>query len=34
VHDVWEVNTDRSYHEEVKVSGKKVEEKPVDVLEA
>ncbi len=34
VHDVWEVNTDRSYHEEVKVKGKKIEEKPVDVLDA
>jgi protoporphyrinogen oxidase len=35
-HDLWEVNTERSYHEEVRVSakGKKVEEKPVDILEA
>lgn len=35
-HDLWEVNTERSYHEEVRVSAKdkKVEEKPVDILEA
>jgi protoporphyrinogen oxidase len=34
VHDVWEVNTDRSYHEEVRVrAGAKPEEKPVDVLD-
>ncbi len=36
VHDLWEVNTERSYHEEVRVGNdqKKVEEKPVDILEA
>ncbi|MBI3240702.1 MAG: NAD(P)/FAD-dependent oxidoreductase [Chloroflexi bacterium] len=35
-HDLWEVNTERSYHEEVRISKdqKKVEEKPVDILEA
>ncbi len=35
-HDLWEVNTERSYHEEVRVSAqdKRVEEKPVDILEA
>ncbi len=35
-HDLWEVNTERSYHEEVRVSGgaKKAEDKPVDILEA
>lgn len=34
VHDVWEVNTDRSYHEEVRVrAGAQPEEKPVDVLD-
>lgn len=35
-HDLWEVNTERSYHEEVRLSKdqKKVEEKPVDILEA
>ncbi len=35
-HDLWEVNTERSYHEEVRVSKDrvKVEDKPVDILEA
>jgi hypothetical protein len=35
-HDLWEVNTERSYHEEVRISAqdKRVEEKPVDILEA
>jgi protoporphyrinogen oxidase len=35
-HDLWEVNTERSYHEEVRVSkGRtRVEDKPVDILEA
>jgi len=35
-HDLWEVNTERSYHEEVRVSkgGSKGEDKPVDILEA
>ena len=35
-HDLWEVNTERSYHEEVRVSRDKVkvEDKPVDILEA
>ena len=34
-HDLWQVNTDRSYHEEVRVRHEaKVEEKPVDILEA
>jgi protoporphyrinogen oxidase len=35
-HDLWEVNTERSYHEEVRLGKdrKKVEEKPVDILEA
>lgn len=35
-HDLWEVNTDRSYHEEVRISknGSKDDEKPVDILEA
>jgi hypothetical protein len=35
-HDLWEVNTERSYHEEVRISGEKKagEEKPVDILEA
>lgn len=35
-HDLWAVNTDRSYHEEVRVSGDKSKrvEKPVDILEA
>ncbi|MBI5292708.1 MAG: NAD(P)/FAD-dependent oxidoreductase [Chloroflexi bacterium] len=34
-HDLWEVNTERSYHEEVRVNakGKPPEEKPVDILE-
>ena len=31
-NDVWEVNTDRSYHEEVRVSA--VEAGPVDILDA
>ena len=33
-HDLWQVNTERSYHEEVRLPHKKVEEKPVDILEA
>ncbi len=35
-HDLWEVNTERSYHEEVRLAAKdkKIEEKPVDILEA
>lgn len=35
-HDLWEVNTERSYHEEVRISGDKTkgEDKPVDILEA
>jgi len=35
-HDLWEVNTERSYHEEVRVAKDrvKVEDKPVDILEA
>jgi len=33
-HDLWEVNTERSYHEEVRVPRKHIEEKPVDILEA
>lgn len=35
-HDLWEVNTERSYHEEVRISGDKtkLEDKPVDILEA
>jgi protoporphyrinogen oxidase len=34
-HNVWEVNTDRSYHEEVQMqAGKLSREKPVDVLDA
>jgi protoporphyrinogen oxidase len=35
-HDLWEVNTERSYHEEVRVSKDKTkgEDKPVDILEA
>ncbi|MBM4424032.1 MAG: NAD(P)/FAD-dependent oxidoreductase [Chloroflexi bacterium] len=34
-HDLWEVNTERSYHEEVRVSKDRVqvEDKPVDVLD-
>jgi protoporphyrinogen oxidase len=34
-HDLWEVNTERSYHEEVRVSKDKVKvaDKPVDVLD-
>jgi hypothetical protein len=35
-HDLWEVNTERSYHEEVRMSKNRVkaEDKPVDILEA
>jgi protoporphyrinogen oxidase len=33
-HDLWEVNTERSYHEEVRLPRKKIEDKPVDILEA
>jgi protoporphyrinogen oxidase len=33
-HDLWEVNTDRSYHEEVRIPRKQGAEKPVDILEA
>ena len=35
-HDLWEINTERSYHEEVRVAKDrvKVEDKPVDILEA
>ena len=33
-HDLWQVNTERSYHEEVRLPHKHVEEKPVDILEA
>jgi protoporphyrinogen oxidase len=33
-HDLWEVNTERSYHEEVRLPRAKSEEKPVDILEA
>ncbi|MBI3361089.1 MAG: FAD-dependent oxidoreductase, partial [Chloroflexi bacterium] len=33
-HDLWQVNTERSYHEEVRIPRRKVEEKPVDILEA
>jgi protoporphyrinogen oxidase len=33
-HDLWEVNTERSYHEEVRLPHKHVEDKPVDILEA
>ena len=34
-HDLWEVNTERSYHEEVRVGKDKTkgQDKPVDVLE-
>lgn len=32
-HDLWEVNTERSYHEEVRI-GRRKEEPPVDILEA
>ncbi len=31
-NDLWEVNTERSYHEEVRVSVGKAE--PVDILDA
>lgn len=35
-HNLWEVNTDRSYHEEIRVTSNEVKtvEKPVDILEA
>lgn len=32
-HDLWEVNTERSYHEELRVSSR-AQERPVDILEA
>ncbi|MFQ5409706.1 MAG: NAD(P)/FAD-dependent oxidoreductase, partial [Anaerolineales bacterium] len=31
-HDVWEVNTDRSYHEEVRIPDGADHEQPVDIL--
>ena len=35
-HDLWAVNTDRSYHEEIRVQPGETRqvEKPVDILEA